>query len=59
MDVKDEDDDNANTVLQNTIVTNTMQYTMDDIKIHNQEGSCWIVIHNKVYDLTAFATKHP
>jgi cytochrome b involved in lipid metabolism len=59
VDVKNEDDNNLNAVLQNTIVTNTMQYTMDDVKTHNQEGSCWTVIHNKVYDLTAFANKHP
>ena len=59
MDTEDEDDDKENTVSQHAIVTNTTQYTMDDIKIHNQEGSCWTVIRNKVYDLTAFATKHP
>jgi cytochrome b involved in lipid metabolism/uncharacterized membrane protein len=34
-------------------------YTIDQIQEHNKEESCWTVIRGKVYDLTAFADKHP
>ena len=27
--------------------------------MHNQDEDCWIVIHNKVYDVTDFLTEHP
>lgn len=38
-------------------------YTMDEVAAHGfdpEDEDCWMVIHNKVYDLTEFAaTKHP
>lgn len=29
-------------------------YTMSEVKKHNTADSLWIVIHNKVYDVTAY-----
>lgn len=30
------------------------QYTYADVKNHNNNQSSWIVIHNDIYDVTAF-----
>lgn len=30
------------------------QYSLEDVKKHNDNSSTWIVIHNNVYDVTAF-----
>lgn len=34
-------------------------YTMDDVAKHNSEQDCWLVIENKVYDVTSFIPVHP
>jgi len=34
-------------------------YRMSDIKGHNSVKSTWVVIHNKVYDITKFLEEHP
>lgn len=34
-------------------------YTMDDVAKHNSEQDCWLVIDNKVYDVTSFIPVHP
>jgi L-lactate dehydrogenase (cytochrome) len=34
-------------------------YTLNDVKQHNQKNDCWIVIKNKVYDVTEFLSEHP
>ena len=34
-------------------------YTMDQVIKHNTKNDCWIVIHNKVYDVTEFLNEHP
>ncbi|KAL7457241.1 hypothetical protein ACHAWC_008781 [Mediolabrus comicus] len=31
----------------------------DELKEHNTEGDCWVVLHGLVYDLTDFADEHP
>lgn len=30
------------------------QYKREDVKKHNDNQSSWIVIHNNIYDVTAF-----
>ncbi|CAH1119119.1 unnamed protein product [Phaedon cochleariae] len=35
------------------------QYSLSDIKTHNDNKSTWIVIHNNVYDVTNFLNEHP
>lgn len=35
------------------------KYSFEEIKTHNTEKSCWLVIHNKVYDVTKFLNEHP
>ncbi|EDO40543.1 predicted protein [Nematostella vectensis] len=34
-------------------------YTFDEVKNHNKAGGCWLVIHNKVFDVTKFLDEHP
>ena len=33
-------------------------YRLSEVKEHNSKDSCWLVIHNKVYDVTKF-NDHP
>ncbi|KAG5884485.1 hypothetical protein JTB14_001280 [Gonioctena quinquepunctata] len=37
----------------------TKQYSTQEIKDHNDNKSTWLVIHNTVYDVTAFLNEHP
>ena len=34
-------------------------YTLEEISAHNTEESTWIIIHNRVYDVTRFMAEHP
>jgi len=35
------------------------KYTYREINKHNREEDCWVIIHDKVYDVTAFLNEHP
>ena len=35
------------------------EYTIDDVKKHNKKNDAWIVINNKVADITNWISKHP
>jgi len=34
-------------------------FTMEEIELHNTPGDCWLIAHGKVYDVTAFLSRHP
>lgn len=34
-------------------------YTRSQVAEHNTNSSIWVIIHNKVYDLTLFLKEHP
>ena len=34
-------------------------YRFAEVKTHNTKGSAWMVVHNKVYDVTSFMQEHP
>ncbi|KAG2642862.1 cytochrome B5-like protein isoform X1 [Panicum virgatum] len=34
-------------------------YTMKEVSTHNTRKDCWIIIKDKVYDVTAYAEEHP
>ncbi|KAJ8340129.1 hypothetical protein SKAU_G00347620 [Synaphobranchus kaupii] len=34
-------------------------YTLEEIKSHNMCKDTWLVIHDKVYDITCFLEEHP
>lgn len=33
--------------------------SLDEIKQHTTDKSCWLVVHGKVYDVTDFLEEHP
>ena len=33
--------------------------TLAEVAKHKDRKSCWVVIHNKVYDITKFLDEHP
>ncbi|VDL91424.1 unnamed protein product [Schistocephalus solidus] len=33
--------------------------SLKEVKKHNQKDDCWLVIHDKVYDVTKFIEEHP
>ncbi|OQE47026.1 hypothetical protein PENCOP_c001G01104 [Penicillium coprophilum] len=36
-----------------------MKFTSQEISRHNNQASCWVVIHGAVYDVTDFLDSHP
>lgn len=34
-------------------------YTNKEVAIHNHVKDCWIILHNKVYDVTSYLPEHP
>jgi cytochrome b involved in lipid metabolism len=34
-------------------------YTKEEVLLHNNENDCWIIINNRVYNITNYLTKHP
>lgn len=40
-------------------VENLKTFSIEEISKHNTEKDCWIIIKNKVYDITKWVPKHP
>nr|XP_057945179.1 cytochrome b5 isoform X2 [Doryrhamphus excisus] len=34
-------------------------YTLEDIRVHNMSTDTWLILHDKVYDITSFIEEHP
>lgn len=34
-------------------------YNIDEVAKHGTESDCWIVVHDKVYDMSKFVAQHP
>lgn len=50
--------------IQKVITEPSMQvsekkFAMTEITKHSSESDCWVIINNKVYDLTAYIPMHP
>jgi len=41
------------------MTTETKIFRIEEVKIHNSVKSSWVIIHNKVYDITKFLEDHP
>eukprot|EP01111_Echinosteliopsis_oligospora_P008868 TRINITY_DN2503_c0_g1_i1.p1 TRINITY_DN2503_c0_g1~~TRINITY_DN2503_c0_g1_i1.p1 ORF type:complete len:200 (-),score=66.69 TRINITY_DN2503_c0_g1_i1:77-595(-) len=35
------------------------KYTYEEVAKHNSKQDCWIIIHNKVYDVSTYLDDHP
>lgn len=43
--------------IENT--TTEKSYTASEVSEHSNSSSCWLILDNKVYDVTVFIPKHP
>ncbi|CAK8533930.1 unnamed protein product [Lathyrus sativus] len=34
-------------------------YSKNEVTLHNKRTDCWIIIKNKVYDVTSYVEEHP
>ncbi|XP_036952190.1 cytochrome b5 [Acanthopagrus latus] len=34
-------------------------YTLEEIRVHNMCNDTWLIIHDKIYDITRFLEEHP
>lgn len=39
--------------------TDLPEYTLEQVSEHSTSGDCWLVIFDKVYDVTEFLHEHP
>lgn len=37
----------------------SQQFTTEEVAQHNKPDDCWVTLHGKVYDVTAFLKEHP
>lgn len=42
-----------------TVDSSVKYYTLEDIRTHNMNNDSWLIIHDKVYDITGFLEEHP
>jgi cytochrome b involved in lipid metabolism len=38
---------------------NNQTYSLEEVSKHKDEENCWLILENKVYDVTEFASSHP
>lgn len=43
--------------IENTTISKS--YTASEVSKHSNASSCWLILDNKVYDVTVFIPKHP
>ncbi|XP_063045078.1 cytochrome b5 [Engraulis encrasicolus] len=44
---------------EDTSESNVKYYTLEEIQAHNLSKDTWLIIHDKVYDITSFLEEHP
>ena len=42
-----------------SISSTSETYSKEEVERHNREIDAWIIIQNKVYDITKFISQHP
>ncbi|XP_072236673.1 cytochrome b5 type B [Leuresthes tenuis] len=51
--------DSSNEKNGETADSGVKYYTAEDIRVHNLSHDTWLIIHDKVYDITGFLEEHP
>ena len=46
-------------LVRNQLQSVTKDYTIEEVAKHNNENDCWVVINDKVYDVSKFLADHP
>ncbi|CAL1604102.1 unnamed protein product [Knipowitschia caucasica] len=44
---------------EQSAVDGVKYYTLEDIRLHNMSTDTWLIINDKVYDITSFLEEHP
>ncbi|XP_022621123.1 cytochrome b5-like [Seriola dumerili] len=42
-----------------TVGSDEKYYTLEEIRLHNMSNDTWLIINDKVYDITSFLEEHP
>ncbi|KAK4479128.1 hypothetical protein RD792_014639 [Penstemon davidsonii] len=51
---------NHDKMLQSNITAKApIAYTKEEVSLHNKRTDCWIIIKEKVYDVTSYVEEHP
>uniref|UniRef100_A0A0D9X7H0 Cytochrome b5 heme-binding domain-containing protein n=1 Tax=Leersia perrieri TaxID=77586 RepID=A0A0D9X7H0_9ORYZ len=50
---------NAKQASSNTSAKTFRSYTKEEISAHNTRTDCWVIIKDKVYDVTSYVEEHP
>jgi len=48
-----------NNLVDNKEVVTTKTFTLDEVGRHNTPDDCWLIIDEKVYDVSDYGTDHP
>ncbi|XP_038890467.1 cytochrome B5-like protein [Benincasa hispida] len=50
---------NVQKVQLNAINKPSKVYSKDEVSVHNKRTDCWVIIKNKVYNVTSYVEEHP
>ncbi|XP_035508410.1 cytochrome b5 [Morone saxatilis] len=42
-----------------TVEGGVTYYTLEEVRVHNICNDTWLIIHDKIYDITTFLEEHP
>ncbi|KAA8534927.1 hypothetical protein F0562_029857 [Nyssa sinensis] len=51
--------DNGKEAVSNSKSEASKLYTKAEVSLHNKRTDCWIIINEKVYDVTSYVEEHP